>query len=319
MNKSQRMIELMMLVNKKQQFTARELAAECGVSVRTILRDLRHLEELGVPLYTEYGPNGGFRLLKEKLLPPLCFLEQEAFAIFFAVQLLQEYKTIPFGKEAMQALSKFYQVLPAATQQQIDIMKSCVRFWVPPREQDIPHLQQLLHASLDKRTLQISYSSARGVEIREIVPIGLYAHNGYWYCPAYCIKRQGYRLFRADCMLEVAEVERKTANLPINLMSLEEWFEPPIQKEGTVLLRIELTRLGVRKCQADPWLDKAMTVREEGTGFIHTAISVSEISYIADILFGMGTDAYVLEPIEVADIIHQKAEQVAVRYQGTKR
>lgn len=127
MNKSQRLIELMMIVNKKQQFTARELAEESGVSVRTILRDLRQLEELGVPLYTEYGPRGGFRLLKEKLLPPLTFLEQEAFAIFFAVQLLQEYKTIPFGKDATRALSKFYQVLSPHTQKQIDAMKRCVR------------------------------------------------------------------------------------------------------------------------------------------------------------------------------------------------
>ncbi|WP_430109152.1 helix-turn-helix transcriptional regulator [Paenibacillus sp. B1-33] len=320
MNKSQRMIELMMLVNKKQQFTARELAEECGVSVRTILRDLRHLEELGVPLYTEYGRNGGFRLLKEKLLPPLSFLEEEAFAIFFAVQLLQEYKTIPFGKEAMQALSKFYQVLPAATQKQIDAMQRCVRFWVPPREQDIPHLQHLLHASLDKRTLQIRYASTRRVEMREIVPIGLYAHNGYWYCPAYCMKRRGYRLFRADCMLEVAEVERIHTDVPINLLTLEEWFEPPQHKDGSVHvpLRVELTKLGVRKCQADPWLDKAMTVREEGTGFIHMDIAGSEISYLADILFGMGTDAYVLEPMEIVTIIHQKAEQVVAHYRGNK-
>ena len=61
-----------------------------------------------------------------------------------------------------------------------------------------------------------------------------------------------------------------------------------------------------------------MTVREEGTGFIHMDIAGSEISYLADILFGMGTDAYVLEPMEIVNIIHQKAEQVVAHYRGNK-
>ncbi|GAV10912.1 hypothetical protein PBN151_0839 [Paenibacillus sp. NAIST15-1] len=314
MNKSQRLIELMMIVNKKQQFTARELAEESGVSVRTILRDLRQLEELGVPLYTEYGPRGGFRLLKEKLLPPLTFLEQEAFAVFFAVQLLQEYKTIPFGKDATRALSKFYQVLSPHTQQQIDAMKLCVRFWVPPREQDIPHLQQLLHASLDNKVIQIRYASIRGEELRDIVPIGIYAHNGYWYCPAYCMERKGYRLFRADCMLEVNEVEQHTVPM-LELMSLEEWFEPPQLKDDVVAIYVELTKLGVRKCQTDPWLDKSLTVREDGTGVINHVIAATEVGYLADILFGMGTDAHVIEPPEIIELIQQKAKQLIAQYQ----
>ncbi|WP_396126028.1 WYL domain-containing protein [Brevibacillus laterosporus] len=26
----------------------------------------------------------------------------------------------------------------------------------------------------------------------------MYSYNGFWYCPAYCLQRQAYRLFRAD-------------------------------------------------------------------------------------------------------------------------
>lgn len=82
MSKSKRLIELMMTVNRMRKFTVRELADQFGVSSRTILRDLQELSELGVPLYSEVGPHGGYQVLKERVLPPIAFSEEEAVAMF---------------------------------------------------------------------------------------------------------------------------------------------------------------------------------------------------------------------------------------------
>lgn len=69
MSKSRRLIELMMLVNRKKRFTVRELAEEFDVSYRTMWRYLQELGELGVPLYSEPGTNGGYRILRETEMP----------------------------------------------------------------------------------------------------------------------------------------------------------------------------------------------------------------------------------------------------------
>ncbi|MDF2837107.1 MAG: DeoR family transcriptional regulator, partial [Paenibacillus sp.] len=82
MSKSKRLMELMLVINQKREFTVRELAREFAVSRRTILRDLQELSEIGVPLYSEVGPHGGYRVLKQRLLPPIAFSEEEAVAIF---------------------------------------------------------------------------------------------------------------------------------------------------------------------------------------------------------------------------------------------
>lgn len=82
MSKSKRLLDLMMTVNRKRKFTVRELADEFNVSSRTILRDLQELGELGVPLYSEVGPHGGYQVLSERILPPIAFTEEEAVAIF---------------------------------------------------------------------------------------------------------------------------------------------------------------------------------------------------------------------------------------------
>ena len=57
------------------------------------MRDLQALEEVGFPLYSEVGAAGGYHVLKERVLPPIAFSENEAMAIFFAYQSLQYYKT----------------------------------------------------------------------------------------------------------------------------------------------------------------------------------------------------------------------------------
>lgn len=70
MSKAKRLNEMIMMVNRKKRFTVGELAQEFGVSKRTVLRDLQELSELGVPLYSETGPHGGYQVLNERILPP---------------------------------------------------------------------------------------------------------------------------------------------------------------------------------------------------------------------------------------------------------
>lgn len=69
--KATRLIQLTELLTQRKSFTARELADEFGVSYRTMLRDLAALEEIGVPLYSELGAHGGYRVLTERNMRPI--------------------------------------------------------------------------------------------------------------------------------------------------------------------------------------------------------------------------------------------------------
>ncbi|EBD8094960.1 HTH domain-containing protein, partial [Salmonella enterica] len=73
-----RKLALMRLMDSRKKFTARELAERFQVSIRTIQRDLNDLQELGFPLYTEVGVNGGYRVLPNRILPPLQLTQHEA-------------------------------------------------------------------------------------------------------------------------------------------------------------------------------------------------------------------------------------------------
>lgn len=131
MNKTQRLAEMLLTVNTRQKFTLKELAVRFGVSKRTVLRDLNELSALGVPLYAETGVHGGYRVLRERTLPPISFTEKEAVALFFASQSLKYYRALPLESDWQSALAKFYRVLPDDVKKRIDTLQHRLLFWVP--------------------------------------------------------------------------------------------------------------------------------------------------------------------------------------------
>ncbi|HET7578891.1 MAG TPA: YafY family protein [Bacillales bacterium] len=318
MPKTKRLIELIMTVNAKRRFTVKELAEEFGVSTRTMLRDLQELGEIGIPLYSEVGPHGGYRVLKNRVLPPIAFTENEAVALFFACQSLEFYSSLPFEAESASALKKFYHYLPEDTKQKIDAMKDRVLFWTPTRDRPSPYLQKLLDAAISQQVLSVEYDSARGKTKRNLLPLGLYAANGYWYCPAYCYLRKEIRLFRADRMLSVCVEKEKPPVNDFDQLTIHELLHPGSDPEHLVDLKVALTRKGVRRSQSEIWLEKAITVREDGSGWVDTQVDKREVDYFAGFFFGFGTDAKVIEPVEMVETIQQKIKHMANHYDETK-
>jgi len=85
MAKSRRLVDMLMFINTKRTFTAKELAEEFGLSVRTVQRYLLDLSELGLPLYSEKGRSGGYRVLKNRILPPILFTGRRSYFYLFCL------------------------------------------------------------------------------------------------------------------------------------------------------------------------------------------------------------------------------------------
>lgn len=62
--RAERLISLLMALQRTGSHTAGELAVRLSVSVRTIFRDIDALSAMGVPVYTEPGRGGGIRLVE---------------------------------------------------------------------------------------------------------------------------------------------------------------------------------------------------------------------------------------------------------------
>jgi predicted DNA-binding transcriptional regulator YafY len=313
MSKVQRLIELMMTVNTRRKFTARELADEFGVSYRTILRDLDELSAIGVPLYSEVGADGGYYVLNERMMPPVLLKESEAVALYFAFQSLQFFGSLPFGTETGYVLKKFYQNLSPDAKARIDTMKDRIVFWNPNRVQPADYLEIILNAAVDQSALFIHYDSREGVRERAIQPIGLYSHNGFWYCPAYCFLRKDIRLFRADRIIKAVKTEVEVQNL--SNQSVMDWIEFSEEEVADpITFYVELTKDGVRRAMSDLDLERIVNERENGTGWIKAEIPKSELNYFVDLIWNFGNEAFILEPPEAITYMKQKLKMLTEKY-----
>lgn len=83
---SARLLVLLSLLQARRDWPGTLLAERLEVSARTVRRDVGRLRELGYPIVTTKGPDGGYRLGAGSR-PPLLFDDEQAVALTVALQL----------------------------------------------------------------------------------------------------------------------------------------------------------------------------------------------------------------------------------------
>lgn len=302
MSKTKLLFDLIMFVNTKRSFTAQDVADEFQVSIRTARRYLMEISELGVPMFTEQGRGGGYRVLKNRVLPPILFEENEALAIFFAFRSLAFYESLPFETDIESASRKLFVRLPEDIQRQIHKLESVLAFWNPQRGVSSPYLKEILMASMENSLLRITYQSQTGNTQREIVPIGIYANDGLWYMPACEVRQDRVRLFRVD---RIASLQITGITHEMNIKLLDWLRSYPVA--SPVRLQVVLTREGLRQCQSQPWFHPQELNHEAGTATLDTIIDENDIGFMASFFAKLGTEAKVLEPERMIDRIRNHA------------
>lgn len=313
MSRAKRLNEMIMMVNRRKRFTVRELAQEFGVSKRTILRDLQELSEMGVPLYSEVGPHGGYQVLNERILPPIVFSEDEAVSIFFAIHALRHYISLPFDMEYESIKKKFYLNLSGDIRDTIDKMQNRVDFVSVPQQEKIPFLKELLDAAVHQKVLIISYETSGKTSLRSIQPIGIYAKEGNWYCPSYCFFREDYRVFRCDRIKSV-EFDEKNGPIDLSHINLNNRFSILNPDKDMMELYVEFTKNGVEKFESVNWPNIHLRKREDGTGFIKGIISKNDINFLSNYFIAYGENAFIKEPLELIESTKEILNKVLNQY-----
>ena len=313
MSKAKRLLDILVFVNAKRKFTAQEIADEFNISIRTVHRYILDLSEMGLPIYAEQGRNGGYTVLPNRLLPPILFTEEEAVAIFFAFQSLSYYRNLPFDAETSSVAQKLYSSLPSDAKTKIDKMRSYVAFWSPKRSIETPLLKEVLEAAIETKNLHIQYESQSGFTTKHIRPIGVYAHDGLWYLPAYDYRKQKILLYRVDRIHSILSTEKNDDEF----MNLEEWFETnEVQKP--IRLHVQLTMEGVRQCKSVPSFEGLIVTNEDGSGYIDSEIDEGEIRFITPLFYRLGMHAHIIEPQALIDGLRKQAKEVLAMYQDVQ-
>lgn len=312
MSKMGRLIDMWLYINRKKIFTAQELADEFNVSLRTIQRDLLELTEMGVPFYSEVGRNGGYTMLHGEMLPPISFTEEETASIVFTYESLKQYQDIPYEAEIDSVINKLISQVSKTLQEKLNSIKKHIYMKIPCRVEKSPFLKSIFHASIEKRILSFSYDSLESKKDKKAIPLGIYSENGYWYFPAYDLNHKRINLFRVDRVLSLKEKEIENISLP----TMAQWREQrdTILPEHSCELVLRISKKAVRDF-SNFFFDFSKIIWDDAhVGILHQNISKREFPYIASLIATFGSDAEIMEPQELRDMLINKIEDTLSLY-----
>jgi predicted DNA-binding transcriptional regulator YafY len=202
MNRIDRVTAILIQLQSKKIVKAQEIADRFSISLRTVYRDIKALEESGVPLAGEAGV--GYSIMEGYRLPPVMFTREEAIA-FLTAEKMVEKLTDPSSVEHYQsAMFKIKSVLRYAEKDLLDDMSAYIEVvenpYLPAGENKPIHLQIILKSIAGKQVLDIGYFANHSQQYsnRDVEPVGIFYLGSYWYMIAYCRLRKDYRSFRTD-------------------------------------------------------------------------------------------------------------------------
>lgn len=220
MNRFDRIVSILIQLQSRKLVTASSMAERFDVSIRTIYRDIRTLEEAGVPIAGEAGV--GYSIADGYRLPPVMFGREEALSFVAAEKLMKHFTDTGLQGHFESAMYKVKAVLRAADRDSVSTLENIIdvsnRY--KPFNDNIPNALQLVLSAIDeKRCLEINYRAfdSESNTKRTIEPVGIFHENNYWYVMAWCRLRGDYRQFRTDrlqgIILSALSFDRKHDNM----------------------------------------------------------------------------------------------------------
>ena len=238
MNRFDRVTAILIQLQAKRRVSGSTLAEQFGVSLRTIYRDIRTLEEAGVPLVGE--PGIGYSLVEGYRLPPVMFTREEATALLTAEKLVTRLTDAPTAHLSTAAMDKVRAVLRRSDRDHLDSLEPHIQVMGTGDQASRPAAyQQLVAAISTRRVVRLNYQTAENAAatIRDVEPISLLLSR-QWTLVAYCRLRQTIRNFRLD-RIQGLEVSSEAFEARPDLLQ-EHWaVESKNREKERVVLRFQ--------------------------------------------------------------------------------
>ena len=315
-NVATRLLSLILLLQSRPNWKATELAAELNVSERTVHRYMGMLDEMGIPIYSERGPYGGFSLVRGYKLPPLIFTAEEATVLYMGAHLVREVWGQTYDDAVTAVTAKLDNVLPDDLRQEVDqarqslVVGGWARMDYRPWEPTIHALRQCIG---DRRCVHLLYRGlARRQDTERVVdPYALTFQWGRWYMVGFCHLRGAMRTFRVDRIQDATTLEDRFTK-PRDF-SVREYLGRSMDfaPAHRVVVRLEADAVPSVRERRGHWMD----LTDEMDGSITARFGVSNLDWVTGWVLSYGAAAQALEPPELIARVREAAAGALSRYE----
>ncbi|OLT10872.1 transcriptional regulator [Pseudonocardia sp. CNS-139] len=297
---TERVLRLLALLQRRPSWTAADLAAELGVTDRSVRRDVERLRALGYPVHATAGVGGGYQLGAGTRLPPLLFDDEEAIATAVSLRMASGGTVAGTGEAALRALAKLDQVMPPRLRAEVRAVHGATETLVGPGvEIDAELLVTLARACRDAVRVRFRYARRGGDEHeRTVEPVRMVATARRWYLMAWDVDRADWRTFRLDRMREVTATTWR--------------FRPRAHPDPVAYVQRSVTAAPYRYLARVRMRARPEQVREQvppqvaqvdddGDGWSVLTAGGDDLAWLALHVVRLGFEAHVLDPPELRE------------------
>ncbi len=261
--RADRLLSILLLLQKHTKLTTEALAVKLEVSQRTIQRDIESLSGAGIPVYSERGRNGGW-LLVEGYQSKLTGLNTSEIQSLFLSAPDVVLEALGLSQANHRALSKLETSLTDSHRSSVRTMQQFLHIdgegW-RKKKPDVKFLPILQETLWQHQKVMIRYKRYdESVVERILTPFGLVVKGIVWYLVGGT--RDTIRTYRID-RIEQIEVVGK-GDVPPQDFDLAEFWETSKQEFTAKLPRVPVTFLAeqavLKRIQHAGWYSKIETV-----------------------------------------------------------
>lgn len=306
MNKSERINDMMLFLNDRSSFNLKDIMEKYNISRSTALRDISSLEEIGMPIYSQTGRNGYYRILPNKLLSPIVFNTDEIFSLYFSMLTLKAYETTPFHLSIEKLKEKFERCLPSDKIELIHKTEKVLSFGTVKQVNHCEFLKDILEFTLDEKICRIEYSKNNVIEQYYLQFFNISSKYGQWYAIGYNFKTEDYKVFRCD---KILNMEESTEYSSKSLSELMTSYNISLKKKGYVEFELEISKAGSDLFYKENYPSMKL-FHENGKYFIRGFYNSGEENFITGYFMNYGKNILSIKPFFLKNLIITKIKDL---------
>lgn len=317
MNRIDRVTAILIQLQSRRVVKAQDMADRFNISLRTVYRDIKTIEEAGVPVIGEAGV--GYSIMEGFRLPPVMFTRDEATALLTAEKLVE--KLTDHSTQAMYqaAMFKIRSVLRLTERDHLENMEQHIEVVESPyfsrHKNETAYLQQILKAIAESSVVNIDYFAehSQSKSNRNIEPVGIFFMGRYWYLIAWCTLRKDYRTFRVDHIKYLSITAIRFNKTHPALKS----FLSRVSKEKELHTIIILVNKEIMRYFGEQKFYNGFVSQREVDDKIEMTFLTESLTGFAKFYLLFGEQAEIVRPLELTDVVRDLVEKLRKKLDPT--
>ncbi|WP_180542086.1 helix-turn-helix transcriptional regulator [Staphylococcus haemolyticus] len=309
MKKSVRLYNMIEYCNENRNFKLNDLMSEFNISRSTALRDIKEIEALGVPLYSNPGKNGGYTIIGNRDQTKIAITDEELKALVFTLSSISNVSNLPFQTEYQEILKKLYN--NSNKKELINQYNDLFQYFNEDTYQFKSYklFNEIIRLIIENKSFETCYSQNYIKE--QYKGIGIMYKNHQWYFVVANIESKLVNLLNISKIKELYEMGETQECNDITMQNFQQFM---VKNETAIDILIRSNVMGLNILKGYLWSDYMIENIDEETYLFKSKVNVKDIDFIAKLIVTGGVNVKVETPNSLKNAVKVELTKIINMY-----